>query len=119
MNRWKLAVPVVASLASLFAAGCAHEERVVVRQGAQQEVSEAPPQEVYVNAMPPAEQVEVIPQAPGTEHIWIKGHWHWNGNQWTWRPGRYEARRVGYRWIPAHYEQRGNRFIYVGGYWGR
>jgi hypothetical protein len=116
MNRWKLAVPVVACVAALFAAGCAHEDRVVVQSGPQQE---APPQEIVVSTAPPAEQVEVIPQAPGTEYVWIKGHWHWNGAQWQWRAGRYEARRVGYRWIPAHYEQRGPRFIYIGGYWGR
>ena len=122
MNRWKLAVPVVACVASLFAAGCAHEDRVVVREGAAPAAAaavDAAPAEVVVQTAPPAEQVEVVPQAPGTEYVWIKGHWHWNGAQWTWRRGRYEARRVGYNWIPAHYEQRGRNYIYVDGHWGR
>lgn len=110
MNRWKLAVPVIACVASLFAVGCAHEDRVVVREG-------GAPQEIMVSTAPPQEQVEVVPQAPGTEYLWIKGHWHWTGAQWQWRPGRYEARRVGYTWIPAHYEQRGRNYIYIDGHY--
>ena len=123
MNRWKLFVPVVAGVASLFAAGCATRE-VVVREGpppsAGATVSvEAEPSEVVVNTAPPAEQVEVVPAAPVGDYVYIKGHWHWNGGTWVWNRGHYEVRRSGWRWVPAHYAQRGPNWIYVSGHWGR
>jgi hypothetical protein len=113
MNRWKLAVPVVACVASLFAVGCTTREVVVERAPVER------PAEVVVQSAPPPEQVEVVPVAPSTESVWIRGHWHWNGGQWIWRPGHYETRRVGYRWVPAHYESRGGAYYYVQGHWAR
>jgi hypothetical protein len=80
---------------------------------------EAPPAEVVVATRPPPEQVEVIPVAPSVNHIWIKGHWHWDGAAWIWRPGHYEVRRVGLQWYPAHYAERGGGIVYVPGHWGR
>ena len=115
MNRWKLAVPVVACMASLFAVGCTTRE-VVVRE---REPASERPREIVVQSAPPQEQVEVVPVAPSTEHTWIRGHWHWDGGRWVWQPGRYETRRVGYRWVPAHYENRGGGYYYVPGHWGR
>jgi hypothetical protein len=111
MNRWKLVVPVVACVAAVFVTGCATHEEVAVQ-------SPPAPAEVVVQSAPPPEQPEVIPVAPSTEHIWIRGHWHWNGG-WVWQPGHYEIRRVGLRWIPAHYDQRGPAFYYIPGHWGR
>ena len=109
MNVWKLLVPVVACAALSLGAGCTHE--VVEAEG--------PPREVVVQRAPPPETVEVVPSTPSAEVVWIKGHWHWNGSDWTWVRGRYETRRVGYRWVPAHYEQRGPNWVYVRGHWGR
>jgi hypothetical protein len=108
MNVWKLAVPVVACAIPLFGTGCVTREVVVER-----------PREVVVQKAPPAEVVEVQTAAPSAEHVWIKGHWHWNGADWQWVRGHWETRRVGYVWIPAHYEQRGGSYAYVPGYWGR
>jgi hypothetical protein len=137
MNRWKLAVPVTLAVTSFFAAGCETQERVVVRAPPpraevvmqaqpvvmpvreQVVVEEAVPQEVVVQARPPAERIEVIPVAPSAEHLWIKGNWHWDGLAWVWRPGHYETRRVGFHWVPAHYSERGNAVVYVGGHWAR
>jgi hypothetical protein len=130
MNRWKLAVPVVASiaLASLFVAGCTTRE-VVVREApapapapasaeAVVEV-EGPPAPVTVQAAPPPVQVEVVPAAPAGEWVWVRGHWHWNGGRWVWLRGRYVQRRVGWHWVEAHVETRGGAVIYVGPHWAR
>jgi len=109
MNRWKLAIPVVACVASLYATGCTVREDVVVQ-----------PRPVQMRYAPPAEErTEVIPIAPSAEHLWVKGHWYWNGDRYAWRQGRYEARRMGYRWVPAHYETRGGYVYYVDGHWAR
>jgi hypothetical protein len=121
MNRWKLAVPVVACLASAFVVGCVDAAPPPAAPGPGVAVAPAaPPQEVIVQQAPPTvEQVEVVPQAPSAEYVWIRGNWHWNGVQWVWRRGHYELRRVGWRWVPAHYEQRGPNWVYVDGHWGR
>src|ERR1700733_7551120 len=111
MNRWKLLVPVAGCVAAVFVSGCATQEEVAVQAPA--------PAEVVVQSAPPPEKMEVVPVAPSTDHVWIRGHWHWDGVQWVWRGGQYELRRVGYRWVPARYEQRGPAFYYIPGHWGR
>jgi len=124
-----LSVPVIVTLASLFAAGCGGGDvqvranvpapTVGVAVATPGVVVEAPPQEVVVATRPPPEQVEVITVAPSTNHLWIKGHWHWNGGAWVWNPGHWEVRRVGLQWYPAHYADRGGGIVYVPGHWGR
>ena len=117
MNVGKLAVMVVAL--AVAAIGCQTRE-VVVRDGGRERVEvDAAPQEIAVRGAPPAELVEQQVAPPSTEHVWIRGHWHWNGADWTWVRGHYQTRRVGYRWIPAHYAGRGGAYYYVPGHWGR
>jgi hypothetical protein len=78
-----------------------------------------PPGEVTVQTAPPPVQVEVVPVAPSARHVWIAGHWHWNGVRWVWLRGRYTMGRVGMRWVPAHYANRGGAYVYIGGHWAR
>lgn len=112
MKVWKLAVPFVAGLASLYATGCVAEERVVVHS--------ARPAPVRVRQAPPAQPAEVeVDAAPRANYTWVRGYWDWNGSRWVWVRGRYEAARSGARWIPAHYETRGGEVYYVPGHWGR
>jgi hypothetical protein len=144
MNRLQLSVPFVMFLASLCCAGCAGEVAVrapvpraeivvaapevrarvvapVVTVPAPQVavLEEAPPAEVVVKMAPPAERVELIPVAPSPAHVWIKGHWHWNGGAWVWNAGRYELRRTGFRWIQPQYVTRHGAYYFVAGHWGR
>jgi hypothetical protein len=148
MHRSQLSVPVIMCLASLYGAGCGGGEVVVhgppppraevvvaapqvrtevvapaqvavVAATPQVSVLEAAPAEVVVKTKPPVERVEVIPVAPSPAHVWIKGHWHWNGGEWVWNPGRYEVAKPGLHWVPAQYVERGGAFYYVGGHWGR
>jgi hypothetical protein len=145
MNRLQLSVPVVMCLASLYGAGCGggevvvhgppppRAEVVVAAPTVRTElvaptvavtappvaVVETVPTEVVVRTKPPAERVEVIGVAPSPAHVWIKGHWHWNGGEWVWNPGRYELGRAGFRWVPPQYVERGGAFYFVAGHWGR
>jgi hypothetical protein len=109
MNRWKLALPVVAALVSLSATGCYAEADVEVR---------TPPQPVQVQAAPPPPQVEVAP-APRADYVWVGGHWDWTGARYVWLPGHYERQVRNARWVPAHYEQRGPVWYYIRGHWAR
>src|SRR4051812_13394624 len=112
MNRWKLAVPVVACITSLFAVGCVVEQDRV-------QVEDGQPREVVVREAPPVEREEVAPPPPTVRHVWIRGNWHWTGADWAWQPGHYETRRTGAQWIPAHYERRAGGYIYIPGHWRR
>lgn len=84
-------------------------------------VEEAPPPEgtVYVETAPPAEQVEVVPARPAGEHVWIKGHWQWEG-RWVWIGGRWEAHRgAGWRWEEGHWVRNARGHYWVEGHWRR
>jgi len=42
----------------------------------------------------PALIVEDFVAQPG--FIWVRGHWDWNGYEWIWVPGHYQAIAYGY-----------------------
>ena len=149
MIRLHFSVPVIACIASLYGAGCgggevtvhgppvpraevivaapqvrgevvvAAPQPQVVIAAPQTQIVETVPSEVVVKAPPPAERIEVMTVAPSANHVWIKGHWHWNGGEWIWNPGRWEVKRVGFRWVPAQYINRGGNVYFVAGHWGR
>jgi hypothetical protein len=68
---------------------------------------------------PPVERVEDPGDAPGTEYVWIRGHWVWNGDDWVWRRGHWEVRKAGYEWIPGHWLRRPHGWLWVEGHWHR
>src|SRR5438128_1525264 len=48
---------------------------------------------VYVvEAPPPSERVEIIGPPPSGNHVWVAGHWHWTGAEYTWIPGHWIMR---------------------------
>jgi hypothetical protein len=64
-------------------------------------------------------------------HVWIEGHWTWNGNQWVWAPGYWVAARPGYAWVdgywyydsywrwrPGIWVTARPGYVYTRGYWG-
>jgi len=73
--------------------------------------------EVVVRAAPPPERVEVVGVAPSPNHIWIKGHWVWNGREYIWEPGRWELRQAGHVWVEGHWTPRSGGFVWVEGRW--
>jgi hypothetical protein len=79
----------------------------------------APADGAVVVQPPPAAQVETIPPPPAPSgYAWQPGHWHWNGAQYVWRPGRYELMPAGATaWIPAHWEARGGQWVFKPGHW--
>ena len=75
--------------------------------------------DVVVAREPPPEQAEQPGPAPGTEYLWIRGHWIWNGAEWVWRRGHWEVRRAGFEWIPGHWAKRPAGWVWVEGHWRR
>jgi hypothetical protein len=79
-----------------------------------------PPGVVYVRSAPPSEVVEVVPAQPSAEHVWIRGHYRWDGvaAAYVWVPGHWQQRPAGYtRWVPGHWYERNGAWYWVEGHW--
>jgi hypothetical protein len=73
--------------------------------------------EVIVRNRPPVERVEVIEARPSPQHVWIAGHWTWEG-EWVWVKGHWEAPpRERAEWVPGHWVERPNGWVWVEGHW--
>ena len=73
---------------------------------------------VYVDAAPPAEQIEVIGVAPSGSHVWIAGYYSWTGGRYAWVPGHWEVRpRAGARWVRGRWRRYHARWYWTEGHW--
>jgi len=73
---------------------------------------------IRVRVAPPAPRVEVIPVAPTPRHVWVPGHWGWNGVRHNWVAGYYDLPpHPGYHWTPAHWASEGGVWVFRNGYW--
>jgi hypothetical protein len=117
------------ALVAVFAVGLSGcivtpvQPRVVYRDAPAANQSTAPqqyPQEVVVEAPPPAPQYEVIPVLPFLGAVWIAGHWGWYAGRHTWIGGYYARPVPGHRWVPRGWAHSGGgRWTLRGGYWRR
>lgn len=101
--------------AALAAALCA----LAALQGCVVHEEAVPEGDVVVAREPPPDEAEQSGPAPGTEYVWIRGHWIWNGAEWRWRRGHWEVRRAGFEWIPGHWRRRADGWVWVEGHWRR
>jgi len=69
---------------------------------------------------PPRAKRETRPVRPGRNHMWIKGYWERQNDQWAWAGGRWEepARR-GSRWIKPRYHHEKDGYRYEAGRWSK
>jgi hypothetical protein len=44
---------------------------------------------VEVPYPPPPARVELVPDRPYDDAVWVDGEWTWQGRRWAWRPGRW------------------------------
>ncbi len=59
-------------------------------------------------------------EAPPPRHgyMWEPGHWHWDGRQYVWFPGRTVTMRQSYhRYVPGYWAQRGPRWVWIPAHW--
>ena len=74
--------------------------------------------DVYFNAVPPAQRVEVVP-APRHGYIWAPGYWNLKRDRHVWTAGHYERERKGYTYAEPRWTQRDNRWQLERGRWAR
>jgi hypothetical protein len=73
--------------------------------------------EIIVRDRPPAARVEVIEARPSPAHVWIAGHWNWDG-EWVWIKGHWEVPpRERAEWIPGHWVERPRGWVWEEGHW--
>jgi WXXGXW repeat (2 copies) len=69
---------------------------------------------------PPPPRAEVIVPQPGPAHVWIAGHWAWDGRAgaYVWRPGYWAVPEAPTQvWVPAHWAARAGGYVWVEGHW--
>ena len=71
----------------------------------------------YAPKAPPPPRVEDRGRAPGANFIFIEGHWSWNGRDFDWKVGRWEARRTGHDYVQPRWERVNGRWVKRDGYW--
>ena len=72
---------------------------------------------VYLPAPPPP-RYEAIPR-PRRGHVWVPGHWEWQGRRHVWMSGYWLQARPGYYYRAPHWEQRNGRWEMNDGRWDR
>ena len=112
MNTSKLIIPLLTLLTgAVLATGC-YSRRVYVQERG------PVVREVVVTEAPPAPRVEVIGVPPSPQHVWISGHWAWEGRHYSWVNGYWELRPRQYAsYVPGHWERSGRNWVYVEGHW--
>jgi hypothetical protein len=79
-----------------------------------------PPGAIYAARRPPSDQVEVMVVSPGSGHVWVRGYWRWERNDFVWVRGRWMPVERGYRtWVPGRWRHHRRGWYWVDGHWGR
>ena len=106
---WMTATAALACGTALWSMPAAAYTSVAVHIGA--------PGAMYV-APPPA---PVREYAPGHRrgHVWVPGHWEWQGNSHVWVAGHFLRARPGYAYRQPQWSHHGDRWSYHGGRWIR
>jgi hypothetical protein len=81
--------------------------------------AEPPPAEVTITIGPPHRRAERVPRQPGNGYVWIAGDWIWDGHQYRWAAGRWEAPRSGWMWVAPYWQTDGSQYRWRPGYWKR
>ena len=73
---------------------------------------------VYVDVPPPAAISEPVPVLPSPRHLWIPGHYQWDGQTYVWVRGHFALRpRPRAVWVPGSWVADGRRWYWSEGYW--
>ncbi len=72
----------------------------------------------FVSRQPPQERVEVVPERPSQDVVWVGGHWAPNGNDYAWQQGRWERPESGKKeWVKGKWEHEDRGWHYTDGHW--
>lgn len=76
------------------------------------------PSVVQVPMGPPRGRFERRPRMAPEGQVWVAGHWDWNGTQYTWNAGHFEAPpRPRAQWVAPQIMRRGRNWQMMPGRW--
>jgi hypothetical protein len=110
-------------IAAAVMAGCGGEKVIVTPAPAAtplvQTVPASPALGVVATVPPlPPSPSEVVSVSPGTDYIWVKGYYNWDGSRYQWMPGTWvRASSPGAVWVPAHWQPSTGGYVWVQGAW--
>ena len=95
------AVRCLSLFVALVAAGCVTGvERRATNAEAARETPPPPADEPHAGQLvsgQPKARPDPTPEAPlGSDWVWVRGYWHWDGTRHVWVRGRWERARPGY-----------------------
>ena len=74
--------------------------------------------DLVIRIAPPHIRIESRGRPPSRDHVWISGYHRWDGDAYTWEPGRWERRpRPRAQWVAHHYVRRDGGWVFVEGHW--
>ncbi len=69
---------------------------------------------------PPSPRIEVRESRPGPDHVWVAGHWRWNGRCHVWSAGTWVRRPSPHStWVGGHWVKRHGGWTWLPGHWRR
>ena len=108
-RTWIATAATLATIAAIMSTPAAANTSIGVQIGL--------PAPIYVNA-PPVARYEYTP-APRAGHLWVPGHWEWQGNGHVWVAGHFLRARAGYAYHQPQWQRDGDRWAYRAGGWQR
>ena len=131
-------IPVCAAMLLLGACGTRVTEREIIRE--QPIVREVPapapePARVVIVQPPPVPVEEALPAPSATGYAWVRGHYVWRDDRWSWERGHWVAGAVrpmpppyqedqpsfaprpGARWVSGYWDYVGNDWSWIRGHW--
>ena len=71
-----------------------------------------------IRIAPPRVQVQKRDRAPGPGYVWVQGYQSWNGNGYSFVPGRWERPpRSNARWVAHRWTHQKKGWVLVEGHW--
>jgi hypothetical protein len=67
---------------------------------------------VEVSYPPPPARVELVPESPQSDAVWIDGEWSWRRRGWAWRSGRWVTVPAGAAFSPWTSVRNGDGTLY-------
>ena len=74
---------------------------------------------VVIKKAPPAVRVEVRPDRPFRNAIWVAGHWGYQHGRYVWVSGRWIAPRHGMTYVSGHWKRVNHGWVWVEPHWRR
>jgi hypothetical protein len=76
------------------------------------------PAPIVDQPLPPAVSQEVPEPQPSSRHVWVAGHWRWQGGNYAWIAPHWEIPPVANStWVPPRWEKKTNGYVLIEGYW--